>query len=436
MSLMNAGSACAGQAIALAKPLRSKAVPEPARTPDWSNGTRLGVFLCTCNGTMASPSVLTRILELAQKGPEVAHGEMIFSACHPRGSDRIAAAVREHRLTRVILASCACCPLEFQCISCNDQRNRTRIHLFDEHGLDRSSFEMINLRDYLSAEDLSEEEMIHRARDLFRAAFIQTRFLGPLRQGITEIGKNILILGGSETGISTALNLDLQGFRVRLVHRCSLPKESALPAVDSFSKGPMTSGRGIVHVEHATVEEISGHIGSFEVKARVDGKRVRWRADIICLTDENVLSLAIPEDLFGLKKFYRYNFAFFHTPQPGVYRVSNLTLSRLNAFEAGAALAAQVARAAADAFLKDHELSPRVDPERCRGCGRCVDICPFDAIHLRANDQGTYTAEVLRYNCVGCGGCVGRCPVTALDMPYFSNRLLEEIVWGALEGVR
>jgi len=65
-----------------------------------------------------------------------------------------------------------------------------------------------------------------------------------------------------------------------------------------------------------------------------------------------------------------------------------------------------------------------------------VDICPFDAIHLRANDQGTYTAEVLRYNCVGCGGCVGRCPVTALDMPYFSNRLLEEIVWGALEGAR
>ena len=436
MSLMNAGSACAGQAIALANPLRSKAVPEPMRSAKLPNEVRLGVFLCTCNGTMAPATVLAQVLELAQKGPDVAHAEMIFSACHPRGSDRIAAAVREHRLTRVILASCACCPLEFQCISCNDQRNRTRIHLFDERGLDRSSFEMINLRDYLSVENLSEEEMIHRSRDLFRAAFVRTRFLGPLRQGITEIGKNILILGGSETGISAALNLDLQGFRVRLVHRCCLPKESDLPAMDSFSRGPMISGRGIVHVDHATVEEISGHIGSFEVKARVDGKRVRWRADIICLTDENVLSLAIPEDLIGLKKFYRYNFAFFHTPQPGVYRVSNLTLSRLTAFEAGAALAAQVARAAAEAFLKDHELSPRVDPERCRGCGRCVEICPFDAIHLRANDRETYTAEVLRYNCVGCGGCVGRCPVTAMDMPYFSNRLLEEIVSGVLEGAR
>jgi NADPH-dependent glutamate synthase beta subunit-like oxidoreductase/NAD-dependent dihydropyrimidine dehydrogenase PreA subunit len=436
MSLMNAGSACAGQAIALALPFRSKAVPEPMRSTKLPDEVRLGVFLCTCNGTMAPAAVLAQILELARKGPDVAHAEMVFSACHPRGSDRIAAAVKEHRLTRVILASCACCPLEFQCISCNDQRNRTRIHLFDEHGLDRSSFEMINLRDYLSVEDLSEEEMVHRSRDLFREAFIRTRYLGPLRQGITEIGKNILILGGSETGISAALNLDLQGFHVRLVHRCRLAKESALPARNSFSSGPMTSGQSIVHEDHAAIEEISGHIGDFKVKARIDGKPARWRADIICLTDENVLSLAIPEDLIGLKKFYRYNFAFFHTPQPGVYRVSHLTLSRLNAFEAGAALSAQVARAAAEVFLKDHELSPKVDPERCRGCGRCVDICPFDAIHLRPNKQGTYTAEVLRYNCVGCGGCVGRCPVTALDMPYFSNRLLEEIVLGVLEGAR
>lgn len=167
MSLMNAGSACAGQAIALAKPLRSRAVPEPMRSAKLADEVRLGVFLCTCNGTMAPETVLTQVLELARKGPEVAHVEMIFSACHPRGSDRIAAAVKGHRLTRVILASCACCPLEFQCISCNDQRNRTRIHLFDEHGLDRSSFEMINLRDTLSVEDLSEEEMVHRSQIFF-----------------------------------------------------------------------------------------------------------------------------------------------------------------------------------------------------------------------------------------------------------------------------
>jgi ferredoxin len=55
-------------------------------------------------------------------------------------------------------------------------------------------------------------------------------------------------------------------------------------------------------------------------------------------------------------------------------------------------------------------------------------------VTLVANERGFYTAQVLRYNCVGCGGCVGRCPVTAMDMPYFTNCLLEEIVAGTLAG--
>ncbi len=326
IDMMIAGSAAAGQAIALAAPLRSKPVPEPKRKPHLPDRTRLGVFFCTCNGTMAPESALNRILDMAKKGPDVVHSELIFSACHPRGSDQIASAVKKHRLSRVILASCACCPLEFQCISCNDQRNRTRIHLFDEHGLDRGSFEMINLRDYLSVEGLSEDEIVTRTRDLLRAAFIRTRFLGPLRQGITEIGKDILILGGSEIGMSAALNLDLQGFRVRLVHHCSLADDQGPAISNLFPPGSLVSGQNIIHVKHATIEEISGHIGDFRVGVQVGGKKLHWRADIVCLTEKSVLSLAIPEDLIGLKKFYRYNFAFFHTPQPGLYRVVPRTL--------------------------------------------------------------------------------------------------------------
>ena len=112
------------------------------------------------------------------------------------------------------------------------------------------------------------------------------------------------------------------------------------------------------------------------------------------------------------------------------------TLERVSGFEAGQALAAEVATAAVEAFLNDHQLSPTVDPELCRGCGRCEEICPFNAVTLDENPDGSYTARVVRHNCVGCGGCVGRCPVTALDMPYFSNQTLKEVLAGSLEGVR
>ncbi len=436
MNVMVAGSAAAGQVMAHAAVLRTEVVPEEPKPPEISEELRLGVFVCTCNGTMAPSGALERIRELVADVPGVEHCELIFSACHPRGSDQIARAVKEHRLTRVIMASCICCPLDFHCISCNDQRTRAKKHLFDRLGLSRSDFDMINIKDHLHPEGKSEDEIVERARYLLRGAFIRARFLGPLRQGTTEIGSRILILGGSEVGISCALNLDNQGFRVRLVHRCRIKDGPEPPK--SVLKRPvdLTQGRSITHVEEAVIEEIRGNVGDFTVILGEEGPQHRWRADIICLTDEHLLPLAVHEHMMGLKKLYRYDFAFFHTPQLGLYRVMPRTLKRVTAFEAGAALAAQVARATAEAFMKDHELSPRVDPELCRGCGRCADICLFDAIKMVADAQGVFTAEVLRYNCVGCGGCVGRCPVTALNMPYFSNQLAEEIMVGTLAGER
>ena len=433
VNVLMAGSASAGLAMTQGSVLRIQSKPgkASAKTP-MGDESRLGIFICTCNGTMASERALERIRDIGRKMPGVVHSELVFSACHPRGADQIAAAVRSHKIGRVIMASCVCCPLEFQCISCNDQRNRSRLHLFNRLGLDRSRFETINIRDHVGAWADSDDLIVAKVRDYLREAFIRSKFLGPLRIGTTRIGNRILILGGSEAGLSCAQILDLQGFQIRMVHRCGLKGESEIP--EDIRNRPLStaSGKNITHVSEAVIEGIRGHLGDFEVSAVEDGVRRKWKADIVCLADLNVLSLAIPEDMFGLKKFYRYNFAFFHTPQVGIYRVMPRTLKRVKAFQAGAALAAHVATTAAEAFLKDHELSPRVDPERCRGCGRCVDICPFDAVRLKANDRGFYTAEVLRHNCVGCGGCVGRCPVTAMDMPYFSNRLLEEIVASTL----
>jgi heterodisulfide reductase subunit A-like polyferredoxin len=377
---------------------------------------------------MASAGALETIRRMGRDLPGVACSELIFSVCHPRGAKQVAEAVRRRRLGRVILASCVCCPLEFQCISCNDQRNRARIHLFSTLGLDRSRFETINIRDHLGAATGSDEQVVATARTFLREAFFRARFLGPLGEGKTKMGRSILILGGSEVGQSCARILDLQGFKVRLVHRCRIQGKGEMPEEVRLRPIGSDPGKGIVHVPEAVVKGIDGHLGDFRITLDDQGKTRRWRADMVCLTDENVLPLAIPAGMFGLKKFYRYDFAFFNTPQIGVYRVMPRTLTRMTAFQAGAALAAHVATTAAEAFLKDHALSPRVDAERCRGCGRCVEICPFDAVRLVANDRGFYTAEVLRHNCVGCGGCVGRCPVTAMDMPYFSNRLLEEIV--------
>lgn len=432
MDVLMLGSSVAGHAMAPAAKLRAPKPPETAAPAPGPEPLRMGLFVCACNSTMAPQPVLDRILELADQVPGLVHRSLVFSACNPRGADQIAAAVREQGLNQVILASCVCCPLNFQCISCNDQRTRARLHLFERLGLERSRFETVNLRDHLHPEMGDQDEMFRRARDLLRGAFIRSRHLAPLRRGVSEMERRVLILGGSEVGISAARNLALQGLKVRLVHR-AWPDGEELPGHIEARELGQDLEPGITQVEAAEIGGIEGHLGDFSVKAKIDGRWRTWKADVVCLTDENLISLSMYAGRTGLKKFYRYDFAFFHTPQMGIYRVMPVTLKRVDAFQAGAALAGEVATAAAKAYMQDHQLSPEVDPARCRGCGRCVEICPFEAVGLKENPDGTYTSVVYRHNCVGCGGCVGRCPVTAMDVPYFSNRLLEEMVAGRMQ---
>jgi len=52
-----------------------------------------------------------------------------------------------------------------------------------------------------------------------------------------------------------------------------------------------------------------------------------------------------------------------------------------------------------------------IDPERCVGCGICVDICPFGALTL---EQGI---AVVNDACTLCGACLDSCPEEALSIP-------------------
>lgn len=49
--------------------------------------------------------------------------------------------------------------------------------------------------------------------------------------------------------------------------------------------------------------------------------------------------------------------------------------------------------------------------DKCIGCGKCQQLCRFDAIEIK-ND----IAIVNEHKCEGCGVCADNCPVSAIDM--------------------
>jgi MinD superfamily P-loop ATPase len=52
-----------------------------------------------------------------------------------------------------------------------------------------------------------------------------------------------------------------------------------------------------------------------------------------------------------------------------------------------------------------------IDPERCTGCGRCQQLCRFDAIET---DAATGLCRVDPIGCEGCGVCAWFCPADAV----------------------
>ncbi len=58
----------------------------------------------------------------------------------------------------------------------------------------------------------------------------------------------------------------------------------------------------------------------------------------------------------------------------------------------------------------------------CRGCGRCVDVCPFHAPELKEIAPGVVISEVNPALCKGCGACGVACPTGAASNSPLQGR--------------
>jgi formate hydrogenlyase subunit 6/NADH:ubiquinone oxidoreductase subunit I len=74
---------------------------------------------------------------------------------------------------------------------------------------------------------------------------------------------------------------------------------------------------------------------------------------------------------------------------------------------------------------------PRVDRSRCTGCGKCVNVCPVEAMSLiSANDPPQPKRKRAELNtdiCLGCGICARACPSDAVQLVRREKRIITPV---------
>lgn len=235
---------------------------------------RIGVFVCHCGANIASKVNVSEVVAFASKLDNVEVSEEYKFMCSDPGQDLIRKNIKDHNLTRVVVASCS--PLMHE----PTFRNTTA-----EAGLNPFYFQMSNIREQVSWVTQDPEKATKKAKALISAAVRRVALHDPLMKKEVPVRPEILIVGGGIAGIHAALTYANSGKKVYLVekepsiggHMSILDK--TFPTLDCSAciLTPKMSEVGkhpnIELLTWSEVEEISGYVGSFQAKIK---KKARY----------------------------------------------------------------------------------------------------------------------------------------------------------------
>jgi heterodisulfide reductase subunit A len=79
-------------------------------------------------------------------------------------------------------------------------------------------------------------------------------------------------------------------------------------------------------------------------------------------------------------------------------------------------------------IIEREPIVAEIDPTICRGCGRCIEECPFQSIAMIEEGNGFKHAEINEFLCKGCGMCAVVCICGAAAVKHLTDRQLDAVV--------
>jgi heterodisulfide reductase subunit A len=237
---------------------------------------RVGVFVCSCGTNIGGVVNVPEVTEYAKTILHVVHAEHNLYMCSEVGLTAIKESIKGHNLNRVVVASCT---------------PRTHEPLFratcKEAGLNPYLFEMANIREHDSwVHPHEQQKATQKAKDIVRMAVAKAILLEPQTEPEVEVKDSSLVIGAGVAGMTAALSMARQGFKVYLIEKEKEPGGMAqklyklYPTLADASEvvepliEAVKSHRNIELLTSTTLEDVSGYIGNFNAVATgPEGKR-------------------------------------------------------------------------------------------------------------------------------------------------------------------
>jgi len=248
-----------------------------------SETPRVGVFLCHCGINIGGVVKVPEVTKYVRTLPNVAYAEDNIYTCSAEGIQRIKTAIKEHSLNRVVVASCT---------------PRTHEPLFRgacvDAGVNPYLFELANIREHCSWVHMREPaKATEKAKDIVRMAVARASLLQPQEESEVPVDPTALIIGGGISGITSALCLANQGFKVYLVEKEPelggmlrkiyrlYPTDEEASKILEASINAVKSNKNINILTSSNLKSVDGYIGNFEVTVLKNGKEEKFQVGTV-----------------------------------------------------------------------------------------------------------------------------------------------------------
>jgi heterodisulfide reductase subunit A len=251
-------------------------------TRDNGNGqVRIGFYVCHCGHNIAGIVDVADVAAYAGTLPGVVVSRDYRYMCSDPGQELIEQDIKEHKLNRIVVASCS--PLLHE----HTFRSATA-----KGGLNPFYFQMVNIRENVSWVNEDRREATDKVKDLIRAAVRRVTLHKPLEPKKVPIHPDVLVVGGGIAGIHAALTLANAGKQVTLVEReptiggYMAKFDKTFPTLDCAAciltpkMSAVKNHPNITLRTYSEVTKVGGYVGNYQITLK---RKPRYVSEDLCV---------------------------------------------------------------------------------------------------------------------------------------------------------